>query len=66
MLSRLDSLRRHVTLRNDKKYINFEIFGLSRHKLYLINTYINADTLILEKNSRIYEKEKVLYKNYMI
>ena len=66
MLSRLDSLRRHVTLRNDKKYINFEIFSLSRHKLHLINTYINADTLILEKNSRIYEKEKVLYKNYII
>ena len=64
MLSRLDSLRHHVTLRNGKKYINFEIFDRSRHKLYFTNTY----TLILEKNFRICERKKkyLLHKNYMI
>ena len=47
LLSRLNSLRRHVilTIRNDKKYINFEIFCRSRHKLS--QTRINAYTLIL-------------------
>jgi len=38
MLSQLDNLTSY-TLRNDKKYINFEIFGRSQHKLHLTNAY---------------------------
>jgi len=63
MLSRFDSLKRHVTLKNSKKYINFEFFCLDMNSTS--QTRINAYTLILEKNFRICEREKkyLLYKN---
>jgi len=41
-------LRRHVSLRNDKKYIKFEILAHSRYRLHFPD--INAYTLILEKD----------------
>jgi len=58
MLSRLDNLRRHVTLRNDKKYINLKIFDRSQYKYFTSQTHINVYTLILEKDFRICEREK--------
>jgi len=69
---RLNSLRRHVTLRknkNDKKYINFKIFGRSRHKSrhnFISQTRNNEYISILEKDFRICEREKEYVKNYMI
>ena len=33
------SVRMYEYIRNGKKYINFEIFDRSQHKLHLTNTY---------------------------
>jgi len=42
-----------------KKYINFEIFDRSRHRLHFPDTYfINAHTLILEKDFR-WKRKKI-------
>ena len=52
-------LRRYVILRNDKKYINFEIFD---HFIDSTSqSRINAYTLILEKDFRILWKRKKVF-----
>jgi len=45
------------SLRNGKKYINFEIFDRFRHRFYFPGVYY-AYTLILEKDFQIDEREK--------